>query len=85
METRHLDWILTGPSFAVHLHLGDTFLCGRGGGGSQLGHGDRDSGTLGIYVLQFKQKTGETFFNFIKQFKRGRGEGSPIRRYKRLL
>jgi hypothetical protein len=30
---------------------GDTLACGRGGGGSQLGRGDRHCGTLGTYVL----------------------------------
>ncbi len=30
---------------------GDTLACGKGGGGSQFGRGDRHYGTLGIYVL----------------------------------
>ncbi len=29
----------------------DTLACGRGGGGSQLGRGDRHCGSLGVYVL----------------------------------
>jgi hypothetical protein len=30
---------------------GDTLACGKGGGGSQFGRGDRHYGTLSIYVL----------------------------------
>ncbi len=31
----------------------DTLACGRGGGGSQFGRGDRHCGTLGIYCMYF--------------------------------
>ncbi len=43
------------PTSGVHplWFRGDTFACGRGGGGSQFGRGDRHCGTLGIYVRYF--------------------------------